>query len=109
MELLTKVFIIIWLHFIADFILQSTDMGTKKSSDIKWLITHCAVYTLPFVIMGWKFALITGLLHFCVDFVTSKITSYFWKREEVHWFFVTIGWDQAVHMSIFIILLKHNI
>jgi hypothetical protein len=107
--MLTKVFIIIWLHFIADFVLQSSEMGVNKSKDVKWLATHAAIYTIPFIWFGWKFALITGISHFCIDGITSRVTSYFWKKQEGHWFFTTIGWDQAMHMSIFMLLLKYNI
>jgi hypothetical protein len=38
------------------------------------------------------------LLHFATDFVSSRVAGNFWKNEQRHWFFVTIGADQAVHM-----------
>lgn len=37
---------LIWLmvlHFIADFLLQSREMGQKKSNEVKWLLKHLAI------------------------------------------------------------------
>ena len=104
---LSIIFIIIWLHFIADFILQSTNMAKNKWDSLKWLGFHCTVYTIPFFYFGWKFALITGGLHFIVDFISSKITHHLWEKKEVHWFFVVIGWDQAIHISCLLLTLNY--
>ena len=30
-------------HFIADFLLQSREMGSKKSSEFKWLLKHLSI------------------------------------------------------------------
>lgn len=97
---------IFWLHFIADFFLQSTYMALNKSKNIKALTWHCLIYSVPFFWFGWKFALLAGLLHFPVDFITSKITSRLWDKKEVHWFFVVIGFDQAIHITILVLSLK---
>ena len=90
---------IIWLHVLSDFFLQTDKMAVNKSKSIKWLSIHIAVYSSVFLIFGWEYALVNGALHFATDFVTSRITSYFWKKEQRHWFFVTIGVDQAIHMT----------
>lgn len=102
-----EILIVIWLHFLADFIMQSNKMALNKSSSFKYLGLHGLVYSIPFLYFGFTFAIITGILHFIIDGITSRITSYFWKKENRHWFFVTIGFDQAVHMSCLILLLKY--
>ena len=90
---------IIWIHFIADFMMQTDKMAINKSTSMKWLSIHILIYSIPMLIFGWKFAIINGLCHLVTDFFTSRATSYLWKKEKRHWFFVVIGFDQAIHMT----------
>ena len=99
--------LIIWIHFIADFILQSDKIAINKSKNIKYLFYHCFVYSIPMLLFGWKFAIINGVAHFLVDFITSKITFYLWNINQRHWFFTTIGLDQAIHITCLFITLKY--
>jgi len=101
------IIIVFWLHFIADFVFQSNYMSVNKSKNINILALHCFVYALPFIVFGWKYAMFAGLLHFPVDFVTSRVTSYYYRKEKIHNFFVVIGCDQAIHMTILILMLKY--
>jgi hypothetical protein len=90
---------LIWIHFVADFILQTDKMALNKSKSNRWLGIHVVVYSCPFLIFGWKFALVTGVFHFVTDYITSRGTSYLWRKEMRHWFFVLIGFDQAIHLT----------
>jgi len=93
------VLLLVWLHFIADFVFQSDYMAQNKSKSNQVLLLHVLVYSLPFYIIGWEFALLNGAMHFVVDYITSRITSRLWAKKEVHWFFVVVGLDQAIHMT----------
>jgi len=97
------IFIIICLHFIGDFLLQSNYMSINKSKRIDVLISHCLIYSVPFLLYDWKFAIVAGAGHFPVDFITSRITSFLYKKKEIHWFFVIIGLDQTIHYAILLI------
>jgi len=103
--MITTLIVIFWLHFIADFILQTDEMALNKSKSFKWLSLHALTYGIPFLLFGWKYAIINSAAHWLVDCVTSRITAYLWSKGERHWFFVVIGLDQAIHMTILVLTL----
>ncbi len=104
-------FIVIFIvHFLADFVFQSSKMATGKSKSFKWLCIHVGTYALvslltfgfmvyyygdPLFAFYWW--LINVILHFIVDLFTSKITSKFWEEKNMRLFFVMIGFDQLIH------------
>ena len=103
--MLVSLLFVVCLHFVADFIFQTDTMAVNKSTSVKWLTAHVLVYMLPFFLLGWQFAVINGAAHWLTDFVTSRVTSYLWKKGDRHNFFVVIGLDQAVHMTTLILSL----
>jgi hypothetical protein len=94
---------LVWTHFFADFfadfVCQTDKMATQKSSSFKWLTIHASVYTIPFLIFGWQFALVNGVCHWITDAITSRITKRLWEAKEVHYFFVVIGLGQSIHLA----------
>lgn len=86
------------LHYVGDFLLQSDWMATNKSSSFKALSAHVAVYSLMFLPFGWEFWSVTFVLHWITDAVTSRITARLWLADERHWFFCMIGADQLLHL-----------
>lgn len=96
---MNSILILVWMHWFSDFITQTDAMAKNKSKSMKWLSLHIAVYTIPFLIFGWKFAVFNGLAHWVVDFFTSRWTSKLWAKGQVHNFFVVIGFDQAIHLT----------
>lgn len=93
------VLLLVWIHFIADFVLQTDAMATRKSRSSAWLALHVLVYSVCLLPFGWRFALVNYALHFATDYVSSRATSVLWRRGERHWFFVVIGCDQALHVT----------
>lgn len=104
------ILVILTVHFLADFVFQSSKMATEKSKSLKWLSIHVSVYGLVTIlsaicisstiysigdIFAWWIANV--VLHFMVDFFTSKVTSRLWEQKNMHWFFVMIGFDQLLH------------
>ena len=94
---------IIWLHLIGDFLFQSDKIAINKSSSFKYLGIHCLIYSLPLLLISPLFAAINSIFHFVIDFCSSQLTTYFYKNKQRHWFFVTIGFDQAIHFTILIL------
>lgn len=97
---------IVWLHFVGDFIIQTDKMALNKSKSWFWLLAHAVTYGLPLFLVGWKWAILNAAAHFAVDAVTSRINSKLWAAGQRHWFFVCVGFDQAIHMSVLFWTLK---
>jgi hypothetical protein len=106
--------IVLWLaaaHFVADFVFQSDWVAVNKSKDMWALLAHVVTYSLVMFMLfalwveapkdityrAFAFVGLTAVFHFTTDAITSRITSYLWAKEERHWFFVTIGFDQLLH------------
>ena len=96
------IYAIIWAHFFGDFILQSDWMAKNKSDNLTALVLHGLSYGVPLIYFGWEFACVNMGWHMAVDAVTSKITKQLWLAEKRHWFFVIIGADQAIHLTVLI-------
>lgn len=96
---ITTLLLLVWVHWFADFILQSDRIAINKSSSDKVLLWHVTLYGVCFIGFGLAFAAANAVLHFMTDWITSRITKKLWLAEERHWFFVVIGVDQATHMT----------
>lgn len=90
--------LILFLHFVSDFLLQSQKMSETKSEDLTMILLHASIYSLPFILISPLYALVNGILHGGVDNVTSKWTKKLYKQQKYHWFFVVIGFDQMIHL-----------
>lgn len=101
-------------HWVFDFVFQPNWMGLRKSKEWGVLSNHAARITVGCAVTGLVIALafhghpagalawaaINGVGHFAIDGVTSRITGSYWKQERIHAFFVTIGFDQFLHMAL---------
>lgn len=110
-----EIFVILFIHWVADFVLQSHWQAKNKSHNNYALTMHVTVYSicwlLPMTIMfacagnyrldsfllACFFSLITFATHWVIDFYTSRLNSWLWKKEDVHNFFVSVGFDQFLH------------
>jgi len=117
----TTLILLFFAHWWSDFVHQSDKMAVNKSTSNKWLLWHVIIYSgwMAIVIsagvglglisvpawnlVGGRFIAANFLLHFCTDYVTSRVTSYFYKHKKRHQFFVTIGFDQFLHAAALIL------
>ena len=100
---------LLFVHWVADFVLQSHWMSVNKSKRVDALLLHATTYTGVLLvgagaILGVHkiaslllFVGVNGLLHLATDFVTSRITSRLWQQKREHDFFVLVGLDQLIH------------
>lgn len=106
---------ILFVHFLADFVFQTDWMAKNKSKSWKALATHILEYTfvlatgclLLFLIgtisgQATIFVITNGAAHFLIDAVTSRLTSYYWSKQQAHNFFVVVGFDQFLHAALLV-------
>lgn len=113
MDILT-ILIIIFCHFICDFIMQDEQWANNKSINNKALLKHTATYSLLFGILGFFFILhnpifwiyftcITFTCHTITDYITSRIVKKKFQKLEYGssipntGAFSVIGFDQVLH------------
>ncbi len=107
---LYQIISILFIHWFADFVLQTDKQAKGKSSSNLLLFQHCLVYSgcwIPFLYYEAPdglnylglFILITFISHFVTDYITSRINSYYWKQGNNHNFFVSVGFDQFLHYT----------
>ena len=110
---LFEIFSIIIIHFIADFVLQTDEQAKTKSSDNYSLLLHTISYSGFWLFIGFiiamttdielvqtktfVFVLITFICHTITDYFTSRLNKKLWESNQVHNFFVGIGFDQVLH------------
>jgi hypothetical protein len=105
-------YLIFLLHFIGDFGLQHRWLAENKSKNNLALALHCLIYgatlfaglyffmppAVPLQIFA-LFIFFNVSAHLMTDAITSRITSFFWSKQQVYLFFVTIGFDQLIHSA----------
>lgn len=77
-------------------------MALRKSSDVSELLKHSLVYGLSFLWFGVAFSSLMFASHVVIDGVTSRVSKKLSQREDKHWFFVFLGFDQMLHLSFII-------
>lgn len=103
------------IHYFADFIMQTNDEATNKSKNNYYLLSHTTTYSMIWVMimtfvyilsehsmydafaLALCFGMITFVCHTITDFCTSRLSSFFFKKNDYHNGFVVIGADQILH------------
>lgn len=109
---------LLFIHWVADFVCQTDWMAQNKSKEWKPLLTHTLLYSfvtmallfiwfhiqyglfnnyLGLLFLCFKFSIITLWFHTVTDYFTSRLNSKLWNEKKVHWFFVSVGFDQFLH------------
>lgn len=118
---ITIVTAVLFIHWVADFLCQTDKMAQGKSKNWTDLLSHTGVYSFiwffgailifseyhktPYYGFSFNiytvllFTLITFICHTITDYFTSRLNSKLWEEKKVHWFFVSVGWDQFLHFT----------
>lgn len=109
------VIIILLMHWIGDFLLQTDWQAKNKSKNslalMEHVFTYMSIWFVPILFVyftgaesyvGWGgnmgfFPVITLVIHAIQDYFTSRLNTKLWNEGKVHWFFVSIGFDQLLH------------
>lgn len=115
MDIEYQILIILFIHWVADFLLQTSKMATNKSTSNKWLFFHVFDYSIVWLFIGifffnYKdvilFSTITFICHFITDYFTSRWTTKLYKVQNFRKFFKVIGFDQYLHFIQLILTYK---
>jgi hypothetical protein len=100
--------VLLGTHWVGDFVLQTNFQASNKNKRLDALSLHVATYTATLfvaavvlfgLIPAITFTVVNAALHFMTDYITSRITSKLWAKQDWHRFFVTIGFDQLIHQA----------
>jgi len=116
------VYLVIWLlfaHFVADFVFQSTKTGLTKSKCNNTLTTHVCIYILVLWAMllpteiadsstfGLAFACFNGMLHWPTDWLSSRLAGTYHREQRLYAFWKVIGLDQLAHTACLVLTAGH--
>lgn len=110
--ILSHVLVLLFVHWVADFVLQTDSMAKGKSSSNGTLLRHVSAYAAVLFVawpMFWSittasswllFVSVNFTAHFWTDYFTSRLNKRLWAEERVHDFFTSVGFDQFLHAAV---------
>ena len=120
-----QIILLLFIHWVADFLLQNESMAKNKSKSNGWLLLHVLTYSFSWLFIGavlyfyneiftvkqiLAFVYITFVCHFTTDYLTSRWTSKLYKDSKFYGFpsfFSVIGFDQWLHFAQLILTLDY--
>lgn len=102
---------LLFVHWVADFVLQSDLIAQNKSKSNAALSVHVITYTITLMfgavallhiiehrggLMIGNWLLVNSIAHFATDYVTSRINARLYEKHR-HYFYVMFGFDQLIH------------
>lgn len=104
------ILVMLFMHWLADFVFQTDEQAIGKSTNNALLTSHVRNYTIimtiglfiyggivsaPLKILA--FIPITFVCHWVTDYYTSRLNAKLYKAGRRHDFFVSLGFDQFLH------------
>lgn len=125
-QIFCYILIIVFIsHFFGDFVFQSDKISKAKSNYTQVLTIHAIIVGtsiliglflfvfVPMFLFGYPnmlniflicllYSILNGVLHYLIDYYTSKRITKMWLEGKVHDAFVTIGFDQFLHIFFYV-------
>lgn len=104
--------ILLIVHFIADFTLQSAEWANKKTQKLRFLFGHALIYAAVMAVAvfvtipankGWLPFVIIAVSHLAIDWIRVASDK---KSKKPVTFFCSFVIDQILHIAIIVILVK---
>jgi len=111
---IVKIVILLFVHWIGDYVLQTNEMAANKANGVRWLSIHVAVYAVALfcfalfffeVAAALYFVLANAALHWVTDFLTSRTATKYKNRPRIY--FPIIGLDQFIPAASLILMLDY--
>ena len=113
----SQIAILLGMHCIGDFVLQTSWMATQKSRNFAALFAHVGTYTVilsiaavllfgPTETAAW-FIAVNAALHLVTDFLTSRMSARYYDSKNMRAFFVMVGIDQLLHQLALVFTLQY--
>lgn len=114
-------FVLLFGHFLADYVFQSRWQSLNKATNPKALALHCLTYgltmmasfiigvttmqvTVPFLLYSAiVFFIAIFSVHFVVDLISTKVYNFLWKKGQYKAFFSVVGFEQLIHQYILLL------
>lgn len=110
------ILVILFAHFVGDFVVQPDKVATNKWRSNKALTIHVALYTLTLFAFVWMliiptadfstwcwylyWAVFNGVCHWITDYVISKDRKTYWDEKDYRMYFIMVGFDQTAHYAV---------
>lgn len=113
-QTLTVVMVLLFIHWVSDFLTQTDWQANNKSKSWKALLTHTGIYTITMGIginiceasdlfnpkYWYSILIFIGVMfisHTIIDYKSSRVTSKLYEEGDIRSFFDIIGLDQYAH------------
>lgn len=93
MDLLNVIFMIVSLHFLADYVLQTRFVAESKGQNWYHMIVHCTLYAFPFSIyfgFDWRIFVIIAT-HIIIDAGKARYYKISYVQDQILHFLILFG------------------
>lgn len=96
---ISLVFILLGLHFVAEYVSQPPQSITFKGNSPRNLVVHSICHAIPFGVLGAHFMILICLIHFIIEMSFNSLISRYWTGDSYKRHRLVIGISQTLHIA----------